>query len=93
MTATTWRRLSLDRDHRWVQPRVSDYVDGELPPRHERRLAAHAELCPDCARMIATLGALVTALPALRLSPGASFAIAQRSADYVLAQIEEWESS
>ena len=93
MAATTWRRLNTNRDHRWVQPRASEFVDGNLAPRQSRRLAAHLELCADCARMIATLQALVTMLPALRLSPDASFAIAQRTADCVLAQIEEWQST
>lgn len=90
MAATAWRRLNMDRDHRWVQPRASEYIDGELTARKSRRVAAHLKLCADCARMVATLDALVTMLPALRLSPDASFTIAQRTADCVRAQIEEW---
>ena len=90
MAATTWRRLNADRDHRWAQPRTSDYVDGELTSRQQRRLADHEELCPDCARLIATLEALLTVLPALRLPPDAAFAIAERTAERVGAQIEEW---
>jgi hypothetical protein len=48
-------------------------------------------VCPDCARLIATLDALVAILPALRLPPNASLAIAEHTAQRVVAQIEEWE--
>jgi anti-sigma factor RsiW len=69
---------------------MSDYVEGELSPRQERRLAGHERLCPECARLIATLEALLMILPSLRLSPQAGFAIAERTAARVRAQIEEW---
>ncbi len=91
MGATTWRRINAERDHRWAQPRLSAYIEGDLPDRQERRLGAHEELCPECAQLIRTLQALITALPALRLPPEASFAIAERTAEQVRARIEEWD--
>jgi hypothetical protein len=47
------------RDHRWSQRRMSDYVDGELSPRERRRLEAHARLCPECGPLRRTLTVLV----------------------------------
>jgi hypothetical protein len=47
------------RDHRWSQRRVSDYIDAELAPRRQRRLEAHARLCPDCGRLRRSLTILV----------------------------------
>ncbi|MGH2985852.1 MAG: zf-HC2 domain-containing protein [Solirubrobacterales bacterium] len=90
MTSTTWRRLNRRRDHRWSMPRVSDYLEGELRADEQRRLAQHEELCAECARLIRTLRVLLAVLPALRLPPAASFEIAERSAERVRAQIEEW---
>jgi anti-sigma factor RsiW len=90
MAATAWRRLNLKRDHRWAQQRLSDYIEGELPPRQEARVAGHEEICPDCARLVATLHALLAILPSLRLPPDAAFGIAERITHSVLARIEEW---
>jgi hypothetical protein len=90
MPATAWRRLNQRRDHRWARPRMSDYIERTLPPRQERRLAGHERVCPECARLIATLEALLMVLPSLRLPPHAGFAIAERTAACVRAQIEEW---
>jgi anti-sigma factor RsiW len=87
---TTWRRLNRRRDHRWARRRISDYLDGDLPRRQRDRLAHHEELCPDCARLIATLDVLLTILPSLRLPPAASFEVAERTAERVRAQIAEW---
>jgi putative zinc finger protein len=89
--ATTWRRLNSRRDHRWARSRVSDYLDRELPPREQRRLAFHEELCPECARLIGSLEILLAILPSLRLPPGTSFEIAERTAERVRAQIGEWQ--
>jgi anti-sigma factor RsiW len=85
-----WRRLNHRRDHRWARSRFSDYVEGGLPRAQERRLAAHEQLCPECAHLIATLRALLVALPSLRLPPQATVGIAERTAERVRAQIEEW---
>ena len=53
------RHLRDRRDHRWSQRHMSDYVDGELAPRQQRRLEAHAQLCPDCGRLRRSLTILV----------------------------------
>jgi hypothetical protein len=52
------RGMRDTRDHRWSQRRMSDYIDGELPPRQQRRLEAHAQLCPDCGRLRRSLTVL-----------------------------------
>jgi putative zinc finger protein len=54
------------RDHRWSDRRMSDYIDGELAPRQQRRLEAHARLCPDCGRLRRSLTVLVWELRELR---------------------------
>jgi hypothetical protein len=51
---------------------------------------AHAELCPECARLVATLNVLLTMLPSLRLSPQAALAISERTVEVVHSQLEEW---
>lgn len=43
------------REHRWTGPRLSAYLDSELSPADRRRLEAHAGICPECGRMLATL--------------------------------------
>jgi hypothetical protein len=53
------RHIRNRRDHRWSQRHVSDYVDGELAPRQQRRLEAHTRLCPDCGRLRRSLTVLV----------------------------------
>jgi anti-sigma factor RsiW len=49
------RRIREKLDHRWTERSVSPYLDGELSARQRRRLEAHAELCPDCGRLLRTL--------------------------------------
>ena len=70
------RSLRDKRDHRWSQRHVSDYIDGELSPRQQRRLEAHAGLCPDCGRLRRSLTILVWELRELgrRRSPGTTVA-------------------
>ena len=53
------RHMRDRRDHRWSQRHMSDYIDGELAPRQQRRLEAHAQLCPDCGRLRRSLTILV----------------------------------
>jgi Putative zinc-finger len=53
------RRIRDRRDHRWSQRRMSAYIDGDLPPRQQRRLEAHARLCPDCGPLRRSLTILV----------------------------------
>jgi anti-sigma factor RsiW len=66
------RRLRAKRDHRWSQRRMSDYIDGELSSRQQRRLEAHAGLCPECGPLRRSVTVLVWELRELRraASPG-----------------------
>jgi Putative zinc-finger len=52
------RHMREARDHRWSQRHISDYLDGELAARQQRRLEAHARLCPDCGRLRRSLTVL-----------------------------------
>jgi anti-sigma factor RsiW len=69
---------------------MSDYVEDALSARQRRRLAAHEEICPECARIVATLNALIHVLPSLSLAPNAALGVAEETADRVRARIEEW---
>ena len=63
------RRIRDRCDHRWTQRRVSDYLDGDMNERHQRRLRAHAALCPDCAPMLRSLTIVLWELRELRRGP------------------------
>jgi hypothetical protein len=56
------RSMRDRRNHRWSQRHMSDYVDGDLAPRLQHRLEAHARLCPDCGRLRRSLTVLVREL-------------------------------
>lgn len=87
--STTWRRITAGVDHRWAQPRLSAYLDGELPPRQARRLRGHASICPECGRALRRLAALLRSLPLLRnREPGAE-SVADRTADAVRRRIDD----
>jgi anti-sigma factor RsiW len=90
MAASIWRQINARRDHRWAHSKLSAYIDGELPERQHRRLAAHEELCAECAELIRALEVMLSWLPSLRLSPEAGLAIVERTAEQVRAQVEEW---
>lgn len=90
MTASRWRRINARRDHRWAHSRLSAYIDGELSPREHLRLAAHEEICPECAELIRALEVMLSWLPSLRLSPEAGLAIAERTVERVRPRVEEW---
>ena len=64
------------RDHGWSQRHMSDYIDGDLSSRQQRRLEAHARLCPDCGRLRRSLTVLVWELRELgrRRPPGTAVA-------------------
>ncbi|MCL4287602.1 MAG: zf-HC2 domain-containing protein [Thermoleophilia bacterium] len=83
--------MNTGRDHRWAQGRLSAYIDGELPARHDRRLRAHEEICPECAELIRTLQALLIALSSLRMAPEAGLAVVERTVERVRARLGEWE--
>lgn len=59
------QRLRAWVDHRWAAKRIPRFVDDDLPPRQQRRLAAHERICPDCHRLIATLRATIARLRGL----------------------------
>jgi anti-sigma factor RsiW len=82
-----WGRLNARRDHRWAQPRLSAYVENELPARQRRRLTRHEGICPECRRAIRQLKKLLKTLPGLRADRAPSD-IAERTARSVRERIE-----
>lgn len=62
-------RLRMKRDHRWARARLSDYIDGDLDPQERRRLARHADLCPECGPLLRALTVTVFRLRQLRVRP------------------------
>lgn len=64
------QRLRFRRDHRWVPPRASDYLDAELPPRERTRVERHAGDCPECRELLRSLQAIVSALATMRGEDG-----------------------
>lgn len=86
---TAWHRITAHVDHRWAQPRMSAYLDGDLRPRQERRMRRHASICPECGPALRRLAALLRSLPLLReRDPGAE-SVADRTADAVRRRIED----
>jgi anti-sigma factor RsiW len=61
-------------DHRWVAPRLSDYVDYELRPAQRRRVERHAAICPECGPALRGLLIVVQALRGLGRRPTRSVA-------------------
>lgn len=57
----------MKRDHRWARARLSAYVDDELPEADRRRLAHHAEICPECGPLLRALTVTVFRLRQLGL--------------------------
>lgn len=57
-----WRKITARRDHHWLAGNFSDYVDGELDDAAARRAREHAQICPECTRVICTLQALLGAI-------------------------------
>ncbi len=49
--------------------RLSDYLDGELPPAERNSLEAHLENCGECARVLEELRAVVSRTRGLRDTP------------------------
>ena len=66
--------LRFHRDHRFTRRHASEFLDGELPEDGRARVARHTALCPQCARLIATLRATIAALRTLPTAPDASIA-------------------
>jgi anti-sigma factor RsiW len=61
-------------EHRWSQRRMSEYVDGDMPPRERERLERHADLCPECGPLRRALFWLTIELRELRRQPERSIA-------------------
>lgn len=61
-----FERLRFRRDHRWVPPRASDYLDGELRSRERTRVERHLDNCPECRELLRGLHALLSALGTMR---------------------------
>ncbi|MFN8215126.1 MAG: zf-HC2 domain-containing protein [Solirubrobacterales bacterium] len=55
MIARLTERYRFMRDHLWARGRFSAYLDHELGDGDSARLEHHAELCPECNRMLETL--------------------------------------
>jgi anti-sigma factor RsiW len=62
-------RVQFRRDHGWAPGQMSEYLDGELAPHGRARLERHMSDCPECARLLAGLRAVVQGLGRLS-APG-----------------------
>jgi anti-sigma factor RsiW len=58
-------RIRFRLDHRWTPAHMSDYLDGDLEARPERRIEDHVTECAQCRRTLAALRAMLIALRAL----------------------------
>ena len=52
--------MTEDR-HEWATERLSDYIDGNLPPAEAERVARHLDTCPSCSALRGDLESLVAA--------------------------------
>jgi anti-sigma factor RsiW len=67
--------LRFMREHRFTQARLSEYLDGELSEREQRRVHEHISICPKCRQVFDELRRTVAALGRLRGSdPGGPIA-------------------
>jgi anti-sigma factor RsiW len=79
-------RTRFRLDHRWTPRRLSDFVDGDLPPRGRSRLQRHVDKCPDCYRALVTLQRMLDRLhrlppPAAGRTPDIAAAVRHRLDD------------
>ena len=58
-----WRRGEADCPE--VRQHASDYLEGDLSPRLQKRVERHLEWCPQCPKFIRTLQATISSLRAL----------------------------
>lgn len=63
-------RLRFLRDHRWVPPHASEFLDDELGERERRRVEWHADDCPECRELLRNLRTLIAALGTMRDDDG-----------------------
>ena len=61
-----WRFM---RDHFWTRRHLDAYLDGDLDVGARTRVERHAEFCPQCRRLIATLKETLAGLRGLRDQP------------------------
>jgi anti-sigma factor RsiW len=79
-------RLRERLDHRFAQRHMSDFVDGALSARRQRRIQRHADACPQCGPLRRALVRLVGELRRLRAAVAADGSIAP----LVVARIRGW---
>lgn len=63
------------RDHRWAPRRMSDYLDGELPPAARTRMERHLGECAKCRRLLAGLRRTLDGLHGLSASSAGVIAV------------------
>lgn len=70
-------------EHRWTASSVSAYLDGELGPRSRARVEGHLARCPECTRILESMGRMLRLLaahtPAAANSHATQIAAAVRS--------------
>lgn len=76
-------RRRFMREHRWTHAHLSDYLDQDLDPKDSERIAAHASICPQCRRVLATLGRTLLGLSHMRTAgpPGLADRVIERLHD------------
>jgi anti-sigma factor RsiW len=53
------------REHRWTHAHLSAYLDRQLSQEERARVEAHASICPNCTRVLATLRRMLEGLHGL----------------------------
>jgi anti-sigma factor RsiW len=79
-------RRRFMREHRWTGPRLTAYLDSELSPEDRRRVEAHAGICPECGRMLATLRRTLAGLRSLSRDPTPPAGLADSVIDRLRSQ-------
>ena len=65
-----WKRARGKRDHRWAPDHMSDYLDGELPPRDRSRMEDHVRGCEECRGLLHGLQRMLGSLRAMAAPSG-----------------------
>lgn len=66
MRAMLRHPLRFTTDHRFVCTHASAFLDEELDAAQRTRVERHRQVCPKCARLLATLSRTVAGLRGLR---------------------------
>ena len=77
--------LRFHRDHRFTRTQASAFLDGELGPDDRGRIESHTHICPPCARFMAGLRRMVSALGRLRNTEAPQVSVS----DSVLARLRD----